>query len=131
MFLMTSACYNIDSYKNSFSGGIHHGKYQLTHYRNLFLCQISYLYRHGHPGLSLIHISLGGLADGSGAYEEKVVYERRPIAGGTLSPHIWAPEIHYIDGKWYIYYTTTISEESSWRIRPHCLECKDLSLIHI
>ena len=48
MFLMTSACYNIDSYKNSFSGGIHHGKYQLTHYRNLFLCQISYLYRHGH-----------------------------------------------------------------------------------
>lgn len=69
--------------------------------------------------------TLGGLADGSGAYEEKVVYERRPIAGGTLSPHIWAPEIHYIDGKWYIYYTTTISEESSWRIRPHCLECKD------
>ena len=69
--------------------------------------------------------TLGGLADGSGAYEEKTVYERSPIAGGTLSPHIWAPEIHYIDGKWYIYYTTTISDESSWRIRPHCLECSD------
>ena len=70
--------------------------------------------------------TLGGLADGSGAYEEKTVYERSPIAGGTLSPHIWAPEIHYIDGKWYIYYTTTISDESSWRIRPHCLECRDM-----
>ncbi len=70
--------------------------------------------------------TLGGLADGSGAYEEKTVYERSPIAGGTLSPHIWAPEIHYIDGKWYIYYTTTISDESSWRIRPHCLECSDM-----
>ena len=69
--------------------------------------------------------TLGGLADGSGAYEEKVVYERTPIAGGTLSPHIWAPEIHYIEGNWYIYYTTTISDESSWRIRPHCLECRD------
>lgn len=69
--------------------------------------------------------TLGGLADGSGAYEEKVVYERKPIAGGTLSPHIWAPEIHYIEGNWYIYYTTTISDESSWRIRPHCLECRD------
>lgn len=69
--------------------------------------------------------TLGGLADGSGAYEEKVVYERKPIAGGTLSPHIWAPEIHYIKGNWYIYYTTTISDESSWRIRPHCLECRD------
>lgn len=69
--------------------------------------------------------TLGGLADGSGAYEEKVIYERKPIAGGTLSPHIWAPEIHYIEGNWYIYYTTTISDESSWRIRPHCLECRD------
>lgn len=69
--------------------------------------------------------TLGGLADGSGAYEEIVVYERKPIAGGTLSPHIWAPEIHYIEGNWYIYYTTTISDESSWRIRPHCLECRD------
>ena len=42
-----------------------------------------------------------------------------------MSPHIWAPEIHFIEGKWYIYYTTTISDESSWRIRPHCLECSD------
>lgn len=67
--------------------------------------------------------TLGGLADNSGNYEEKTIYERKPIGGGTLSPHIWAPEIHFIEGKWYIYYTTTISEESSWRIRPHCLEC--------
>ena len=69
--------------------------------------------------------TLAGLADGSGAYEEKIVYERKPIAGGTMSPHIWAPEIHFIEGKWYIYYITTISDESSWRIRPHCLECSD------
>lgn len=69
--------------------------------------------------------SLAGLADHSGKYEEKVVYEKKPIAGGTMSPHIWAPEIHYIEGNWYIYYTTTISDASSWRIRPHCLACTD------
>ena len=69
--------------------------------------------------------TLEGLADGSGAYEEKVIYERKPINNGTMSPHIWAPEIHYIHGNWYVYYTTTISDESSWRIRPHCLECCD------
>lgn len=69
--------------------------------------------------------TLEGLADGSGSYEEKTVYERKPIHGGTMSPHIWAPELHYIHGGWYIYYTTTISDESSWRIRPHCLECLD------
>lgn len=69
--------------------------------------------------------TLEGLADGSDSYEEKVIYERKPINNGTMSPHIWAPEIHYIHGNWYVYYTTTISDESSWRIRPHCLECKD------
>lgn len=69
--------------------------------------------------------TLAELADDSKTYEEKIVYERKPIHGGTMSPHIWAPELHYIHGHWYIYYTTTISDESSWRIRPHCLECLD------
>ncbi len=28
-------------------------------------------------------------------------------AGGPNSEAIWAPEIHFLDGKWYIYYTAT------------------------
>jgi hypothetical protein len=67
--------------------------------------------------------TINQLADSSDLYEEKIILERAPIANGTLSPHIWAPEIHYINDKWYIYYTTTISDDSPWRIRPHCLEC--------
>ncbi len=67
--------------------------------------------------------TLEDLTDNSGRYEEKIIYERKPIHDGTMSPHLWAPEIHYIQGEWYIYYTTTISDESSWRIRPHCLAC--------
>lgn len=31
-----------------------------------------------------------------------VVWTKRP--SGIMSKHIWAPEIHYIDGKWYIYF---------------------------
>ena len=67
--------------------------------------------------------TLEDLTDNSGRYEEKIIYERKPINNGTMSPHLWAPEIHYIQGGWFIYYTTTISDESSWRIRPHCLAC--------
>lgn len=67
--------------------------------------------------------SIMNLADGSNAYEEKIIFEKKPIANGALSPHIWAPEIHYIDGIWVVYYSTTISDESPWRIRPHCLIC--------
>lgn len=67
--------------------------------------------------------TLEGLTDNSGNYTEKIIYSRKPIKNGTMSPHLWAPELHYIHGEWFIYYTTTISDESPWRIRPHCLAC--------
>jgi len=66
--------------------------------------------------------TIEGLADGSGLYEEKMVYTRNPITGNN-SPHIWAPEFHFIDGKFYIYFTTVIDEDNMWSIRPHVLEC--------
>ncbi len=68
--------------------------------------------------------SLDDLADNSGKYAEVCVFEREPLSNGA-SPHIWAPEIHFVQGKWYIYYTTTISETSPWGIRPHVMECAD------
>lgn len=68
--------------------------------------------------------SLEGLADGSGNYTERIVFAREPLPG-DFSPHIWAPEIHYINGKWYIYFTTSIDPNNLWSIRPHVLECAD------
>lgn len=53
---------------------------------------------------------------------EKVIYTKAPL-GGNKSPHVWAPEIHFIKGNWYIYYTTTISNTDVWQIRPHVLMC--------
>ena len=38
---------------------------------------------------------------------ETVVW--RPPASGANAHSIWAPELHRIDGKWYIYYTATAS----------------------
>ncbi len=34
--------------------------------------------------------------------ERKVIY--RPPAGTMHSKNLWAPEIHYLKGKWYVYY---------------------------
>ena len=68
--------------------------------------------------------SLDNLADNSGKYEEITVFEREPLSNGA-SPHIWAPEIHFVRGKWYIYYTVTTSDNTPWDIRPHVLECAD------
>lgn len=41
---------------------------------------------------------------------------------GPMGAHIWAPEIHHIDGKWYVYFTAAPAE-SIWAIRPYVLAC--------
>jgi GH43 family beta-xylosidase len=60
--------------------------------------------------------SIGGLAQA----EEHTVWEKH--ASGPMSKHIWAPELHYLFGKWYIYFAGG-EEEDIWKIRPYVLEC--------
>jgi GH43 family beta-xylosidase len=50
--------------------------------------------------------------------ETKVIWRKH--ATGPMSKHIWAPEIHHIDGKWYIYFTAS-SVDAIWEIRPQVL----------
>lgn len=42
---------------------------------------------------------------------------------GPMSIHIWAPELYYLDGKWYIYYAGG-DKDDVWAIRPYVLECQ-------
>lgn len=44
-------------------------------------------------------------------------------ASGPMSKHIWAPELHYLFGKWYIYFAGG-EVEDIWAIRPYVLECQ-------
>lgn len=60
--------------------------------------------------------SLNGLMCANG----KVVWRKHK--SGDMGAHIWAPEIHFINGKWYIYFTAAPAE-SIWDIRPRLLEC--------
>lgn len=53
--------------------------------------------------------------------EEAVIWKRHD--SGIMSEHIWAPEIHYLDGKWYIYFAAG-EKEDKWKIRPYVLECQ-------
>lgn len=52
--------------------------------------------------------------------EEITVWTRHE--SGPMSEHIWAPEIHYLFGKWYIYFAGD-DREGMWHIRPYVLEC--------
>ena len=53
--------------------------------------------------------------------EEKEVWHKHP--SGPMSMHIWAPELHYLFGKWYIYFAGG-EKEDIWKIRPYVLECQ-------
>lgn len=61
--------------------------------------------------------TLAGLAEA----EEKVLWRKHE--SGPMSKHIWAPEIHYLFGKWYIYFAGGEIEDE-WEIRPYVLECQ-------
>lgn len=50
--------------------------------------------------------------------ELKVVW--REHESGPMSMHIWAPEIHFISGKWYIYFTAS-TKDAKWEVRPYVL----------
>jgi GH43 family beta-xylosidase len=50
--------------------------------------------------------------------EEVTIWTRKESGPG--SGQVWAPELHYIDGKWYIY--VALGVEGEWRIRANVLE---------
>ena len=59
--------------------------------------------------------SVKGLADA----EPSVIWRKH--SSGPMSWHIWAPEIHFINGKWYIYFAAGRAEDPWW-IRTWVLE---------
>ena len=62
-----------------------------------------------------------GYAGLAGAVENTVWTKHK---SGIMSEHIWAPELHYLDGKWYLYFAAGEAEDI-WAIRPFVLECAD------
>ncbi|MBT2414655.1 glycoside hydrolase family 43 protein [Streptomyces sp. ISL-12] len=59
--------------------------------------------------------TINGLATAA----ESVIWTKH--ATGDMGAHIWAPEIHRIDGKWYVYFAAAPAE-SVWDIRIWVLE---------
>ena len=60
--------------------------------------------------------------EGLKSAEEHIIWRKHDK--GPMSVHIWAPEIHYLDNKWYIYFAAG-DRDDIWNIRPYILECED------
>lgn len=51
--------------------------------------------------------------------EPKTIWSKH--SSGPMGAHIWAPEIHCIDGKWYVYFAAGETEKI-WNIRIYAIE---------
>ena len=66
------------------------------------------------PEYDRIVIRKAGSINGLKNAEEKEVWHKHDT--GVMSAHIWAPELHKIDGTWYIYFAAGEAEDI-WKIR--------------
>jgi GH43 family beta-xylosidase len=62
-----------------------------------------YYYTATVPEYDRIELRRSRTLNGLGKAAPKTAWRKH--AAGTMSAHIWAPELHRIDGKWYLYFT--------------------------
>ena len=103
-----------------------------TKYNKPFIVQRAdpYVYKHEDgtywftasvPEYDRIVLRKSNTLDGLSEAEEVTVWKKHE--SGIMSIHIWAPEIHFINGKWFIYYAAG-DKDDIWKIRPYVLMCE-------
>ena len=74
------------------------------------------------PAFDLIELRCAPTLEGLAQAEPKVIWRRHE--SGPMSLNIWAPEIHYVCGRWYVYFAASAEGQ---RHRTYALEnpCED------
>ena len=78
-----------------------------------------YYFTGSYPAYDRIELRRSETIQGLGDAEPVVVWRKKQT--GPMGAHIWAPELHHIDGKWYIYFAAGGAEDV-WAIRMYVLE---------
>lgn len=71
-------------------------------------------------GYSKVTLRRAETIEGLQSAEEVTIWDSKNSV--DIYRYIWAPELHEINGKWYIYFTGSTSS-NVWGVRPHVLEC--------
>ncbi|WP_406691421.1 glycoside hydrolase family 43 protein [Saccharopolyspora sp. ID03-671] len=71
------------------------------------------------PGYDSVVLRRSTTLRGLGEADEHVLWRRH--SSGEMSRHIWAPELHHVDGLWYVYFAAGSSEDIQ-SIRMYVLE---------
>ncbi len=73
------------------------------------------------PDYDRIELRRADTVNGIASAKPRILWRKHPV--GAMACHIWAPELHYIMGKWVIYFAAG-HKPDKWRIRPYALVCK-------
>ena len=103
----------------------------LTAYNTPFILQRAdpYIYRHmdgtyyftaSVPEYDRIVLRSSGTLEGLKNASEVTIWTKHE--SGPMSKHVWAPELHYLQGNWYIYFAAG-EKDDVWKIRPYVLKC--------
>ncbi len=72
-------------------------------------------------GYSRVTLRRASTIEGLKEAEETAIWIHNEADG--IYRNIWAPEIHQIDGRWYLFFTGSIEEDNLFAIRPQLLTC--------
>lgn len=72
------------------------------------------------PEYDRIEIRAASTVEGLRDAKPRIVWRRH--AAGDMCKNIWAPELHKIDGKFYVYFAAGAAY-NKWKIRPYVIEC--------
>lgn len=80
------------------------------------------MYGHDDPeGYDRIILRRSKTIEGLKNAEEKTIWDEKN--SDTEHRFIWAPELHYIGGKWYAFYAASGSANNVWDINCHAIMC--------
>ena len=105
--------------------------YRHTPWNTPFIAQRAdpYVFRQGEkwyftasvPEYDRIALRAAGSLEGLRNTPETVIWHAHEC--GDMSQHIWAPELHFLDGRWYIYFAAS-RKDDIWALRPWVLRCE-------
>jgi GH43 family beta-xylosidase len=81
------------------------------------------------PAYNLIELRRSKTIEGLAFAMPRTIWRKHDSGTGAQSELIWAPEIHFIRGKWYVYYaashTTEFDKNGMFQHRMFCIECEN------
>jgi GH43 family beta-xylosidase len=73
------------------------------------------------PGFDAIEIRSAASIVGLATAPARVIWRKHD--SGPMSWHVWAPELHRIDGRWYVYFAAS-ERGDIWKLRMYVLQCE-------